>query len=225
MKAGRPGRKADSGALAADKARALALVPVSRETEERLDRLVEVLFLWQSKTNLVSTTTLARVWSRHIADSLQLLALAPPRATVFVDLGSGSGFPALPLACALAGRPGAHVHLVESNLKKSAFLREAIRAAGVPATVHAERIEDFARAYAGPVDVVTARALAPLPQLLELAAPLLKQGVVGLFPKGQDVGVELTAASRYWSFRYDLAPSRTDPDGRIVIVRELQRAA
>jgi 16S rRNA (guanine527-N7)-methyltransferase len=220
-----PRAKANSRALAADKARALALVPVSRETEARLDRLVEVLFLWQSKTNLVSSTTLTSVWSRHIADSLQLLALAPPRATVFVDLGSGSGFPALPLACALAGRPGAHVHLVESNLKKSAFLREAIRAAGVPATVHAERIEDFARSFAGPIDVVTARALAPLPQLLELAAPLLKQGVVGLFLKGQDVGVELTEASRYWTMRYDLAPSRTSPDGRIVIVHELKRAA
>jgi 16S rRNA (guanine527-N7)-methyltransferase len=215
----------DSKALAADKARALALVPVSRETVERLDRLVETLRRWQKNTNLIASSTFVEVWTRHVADSLQLLALLPDGATSLVDLGSGGGFPALPLACALAGRPGAHVHLVESNGKKAAFLREAIRATGAPATVHAERIEEFVKNFSGPVGVVTARALAPLPQLLELAAPLLKQGVVGLFPNGQDVGVELTLASRYWTMQYDLVPSKTDPAGQIVIVRNLWRAA
>jgi 16S rRNA (guanine527-N7)-methyltransferase len=215
----------DSKALAADKARALALVPVSRETVERLDRLVETLRRWQKNTNLIASSTLVEVWTRHVADSLQLLALLPDGATSLVDLGSGGGFPALPLACALAGRPGAHVRLVESNGKKAAFLREAIRATGAPATVHAERIEEFVKKFSGPVGVVTARALAPLPQLLELAAPLFKQGVVGLFPKGQDVGVELTLASRYWTMQYDLVSSKTDPAGQIVIVRNLRRAA
>jgi len=219
------GKIPDSEALAADKARAFKPFRVSRETETRLDRLVEVLFLWQPRINLVSSSTLNSVWSRHVVDSLQLLPLAPPAAKVFVDLGSGAGFPALPLACALAERPGAHVHLVESNGKKAAFLREAIRQANLPATVHAERIEDFAKNFSGPIDVVTARALAPLPQLLEFAAPLLKPGVIGLFPKGQDVGAELTEASRYWTIRYELAPSKTDPAGQIVIVRELKRAA
>ncbi len=222
MSAARDRQIPDSKALAADKARALSLVTVSRETEERLDRLIEILIRWQTNTNLVAYSTLATIWTRHVADSLQLFALVPPEAAHFADLGSGGGFPALPLACALAEKSGAHVHLVESNLKKAAFLREAIRATGVPATVHAERIEDFAKKFTGRVDVVTARALAPLPQLLEMAAPLLKSGVLGLFPKGQDVEAELTAASKSWSIDYDLAPSKTDPRGRIVIVRSLQ---
>lgn len=127
------------------------------------------------------------------------------------------------LACALADTPGAHVHLVESTGKKATFLREAIRITGAPATVHAQRIEDFAELFTGRLDAVTARALAPLPQLLELAAPLLKTGVLGLFPKGQDVEAELTSASKSWSIRYDLAPSKTDPAARIVIVKSLSR--
>jgi 16S rRNA (guanine527-N7)-methyltransferase len=222
MSAGRSGKTSDSGKLEADKARALDLIPVSRETLARLDRLVEALLLWQRTTNLVASSTLDRLWSRHVVDSLQLLPLAPD-ATVFADLGSGAGFPGLAVACALADRPGAQVHLVESNGKKAAFLREAIRITGVPATVHAQRIEDFAAGFTGRLDAVTARALAPLPQLLDLAAPLLKTGVLGLFPKGQDVEAELTAASKSWSIRYDLAPSKTDPVARIVIVKSLSR--
>lgn len=222
MSAGGGGKGPDSGKLEADKTRALALVPVSRETLVRLDRLVEALILWQRKTNLVASSTLEHAWTRHIADSLQLLALAP-KASVFADLGSGAGFPGLVLACALADTPGAHVHLVESTGKKATFLREAIRITGAPATVHAQRIEDFAESFTGRLDAVTARALAPLPQLLELAAPLLKTGVLGLFPKGQDVEAELTSASKSWSIRYDLAPSKTDPAARIVIVKSLSR--
>lgn len=222
MSAGRGGKGPDSGKLEADKEQALALVPVSRETVARLESLVEALLLWQPRTNLVASSTLDQVWTRHVADSLQLIALAPG-ATVFADLGSGAGFPGLVIACALAERPGAQMHLVESNGKKAAFLREAIRITGAPATVHAQRIEDFAKGFAGRLDAVTARALAPLPQLLELAAPLLKTGVLGLFPKGQDVEAELTAASKSWSIRYDLAPSKTDAAARIVIVKSLSR--
>ncbi len=216
-----PRKTLDSQGLAADKARALALVPVSRETEQRLDRLVEALLLWSERVNLVASSSLEHLWTRHIADSLQLLALAPA-AKVWIDLGSGAGFPGLVLACALAERPGAVVHLVESNLKKAAFLREAARAAGAPVVVHAERIEDFAKGFAGPVDAVTARALAPLPNLLEWAAPLLKTGATGLFLKGQDVEAELTQASKYWTIQHDLVPSKTSPDGRIVVVRALR---
>lgn len=212
-------------ALAADKAQAFQLFSVSRETEQRLDQCVQTLLRWQANTNLIAPSTVMTVWTRHVADSLQLLPLAPPDAKIFLDLGSGGGFPALPLGCALAERPGAHVHLVESNTKKAAYLREAIREAGLPATVHAERIEDFATKFSRPADVVTARALAPLPQLLELAAPFLRPGVVGLFPKGQDVGVELAEASKGWTLSYDLAPSTTGAAGQIVIVRSLQRAA
>ncbi len=112
--------------VAADKAAALILTPVSRETEARLDRYVDLLLEWQAKTNLVAPSTLPNLWTRHIADSLQLLALAPA-AKVWVDLGSGGGFPGVALACALAETPGATVHLVERNARKAAFLREALR--------------------------------------------------------------------------------------------------
>src|SRR5262245_1137727 len=204
--------------LSADRARALALVTVSRETSARLDRLVNLLLKWQSRTNLVARSTLGHVWTRHIADSLQLLALAP-QARAWVDLGSGGGFPGLVLACALADTPPAQLHLVESNAKKAAFLREAARALALPALVHATRIEDFVQSFTQTPDVVTARALAPLADLLDYAAPLLKRGAQGLFPKGQDVEAELTEASKYWRIDASLAPSVTDAAGRIVVVR------
>ena len=138
--------------------------------------------------NLIASSTIPIVWTRHIADSLQLLALAP-KARIWADLGSGAGFPGLVLACALAEGEGARVHLVESNGKKAAFLREAVRVTGAPAQVHAVRVGDFVENSPEPIDVVTARALAPLPEFLAMAYPLLKRGSVGLFPKGQDVAV------------------------------------
>lgn len=206
--------------LTEDRARALALTPVSRETLDRLDHFVATLLAWQRRMNLIAPSTEPKLWTRHIADSLQLLALAPDAKT-WVDLGSGGGFPGLVIACALAGRPKAEVHLVESNAKKAAFLREAARAAGTPAQIHAVRIEEFVENFASPVDVVTARALAPLADLLAAAYPLLKSGAVGLFPKGQDVGAELTETAKCWSIRSTLAPSLTDSKGRIVRVTGL----
>src|SRR5881394_3895714 len=121
--------------LASDRVAALALTPVSRETEARLDRYVALLIEWQAKTNLVAPSTLPYLWTRHISDSLQLLDLAPS-ANVWADLGSGGGFPGAVLACALAERPGAMVHLVERVAKKAAFLREAVRITGAAGTVH-----------------------------------------------------------------------------------------
>jgi 16S rRNA (guanine527-N7)-methyltransferase len=206
--------------LAGDRDRALALTPVSRETIDRLDRFVELLLAWQQRINLIAPSTVPQLWTRHIADSLQLLVLAP-QARTWVDLGSGAGFPGLVIACALADAAAARVHLVESNGKKAAFLREAARTLGVPADIHAVRIEDFVERSAPAVDVVTARALAPLPKLLAAAYPLLKTAPLGLFPKGQDVGLELTAAARCWSIEAALVPSRTDPRGRIVCVKGL----
>ena len=208
--------------LAADRARALALVPVSRETAARLDRFVELLLQWQNKTNLIAPSTIPTIWTRHIADSLQLLALAPD-AKCWVDLGAGAGFPGLVIACALADEAGARVHLVESNAKKAAFLREAARQVGAPALVHAVRIEDFVKNFEERPDVVSARALAPLEVLLELAHPLLKTGAKGLFPKGQDVDAELTRASKCWSMDVELVPSKTNLRARIVVVRGLRR--
>lgn len=207
--------------LAGDKARALALTPVSRETEKRLDIYVELLLRWQQTTNLISPATIPQLWTRHIADSLQLVDLAPGAKT-WVDLGSGGGFPAIPIACVLAGTPGAMVHLVESNGKKAAFLREVIRATGVPAQVHAERIEKFVSSAVNTVDAVSARALAPLKTLCDQAFPLIEQGAIGLFLKGLDVESELTEASKYWTLEAIKVPSKTSPDGCVVIVRNLK---
>ncbi len=214
-------RARPSADLTADRARALALTPVSRETAARLDGFVAVLLAWQQRINLIAASTESKLWTRHVADSLQLLALAP-QARIWVDLGSGGGFPGSVIACALADMPGARVHLVESNTKKAAFLREAIRATGAPAIVHAMKIEDFVENIPETVEVVTARALAPLGELLALAYPLLKTGVLGLFPKGQDVANELTEAAKYWKIQASLALSRTDPKARIVVVRGLE---
>jgi 16S rRNA (guanine527-N7)-methyltransferase len=215
-------RSAAAPALASDRAHALLLTPVSRETSQRLDRFAELLLTWQRTTNLIAPSTIPHLWTRHIADSLQLLEFAPD-ARVWIDLGSGGGFPGLVVACALAGEPGASVHLVESNAKKAAFLREAQRVTGSPAIVHAERIEDFAERFEGQADVVTARALAPLNLLLDQSFPLLgKSRALGLFPKGQNAELELGEASKTWTVKVNLMPSRTDPGGRIVVVRDLE---
>ncbi len=143
-----PDPKQLSGALARDRARAAALAEnVSRETWARLEQFAELLLRWQASTNLVAASTLPHLWTRHIADSLQLLPLAP-KAKTWVDLGAGAGFPGLVIACALAETPDAEVHLVESNQKKASFLREAVRTLSLPAIVHARRIEDFAAEHA-----------------------------------------------------------------------------
>lgn len=207
-----------TGSISEDRARAVALFDgkVSRETWERLDQFVALLLKWQNTTNLVAPSTLPNIWTRHVADSLQLLPLAP-MARRWIDLGAGAGFPGLVIACALV--EGGQVHLVESNQKKAGFLREVARALSLPAIVHSRRIEDFVSGSAETFDVVTARALAPLDQLIGYAIPLLKKGAVGVFPKGQDVEAELTRASKSWTIETELAPSLTDPRGRVVIVR------
>jgi len=208
--------------LAADRAAALALTPVSRETEVRLDRFVDLLWTWQAKTNLVSPATLPKLWSRHVSDSLQLLDLVPA-AKVWMDLGSGGGFPGMVLACALADRPGALVHLVERNGKKAGFLREALRVTGAAGTIHLADIEDTVDSVAGPIDCITARAVAPLHQLIGYAAPLVKRGAKALFLKGQDVEVELTEATKYWKIEARLHPSRTGGQGWIVEIDKVER--
>jgi 16S rRNA (guanine527-N7)-methyltransferase len=206
----------------ADKAAALALTPVSRETEARLDRYVALLLDWQAKTNLVAPSTLPNLWTRHIADSLQLLGFAPD-AKSWVDLGSGGGFPGVVLACALAEQPGATVHLVERIAKKAAFLREAIRVTGSPGTVHPADIGDIVDRLAGSVDCVTARAVAPLHQLIGFAEPLVRRGAKALLLKGQDVEAELTEATKYWSIEPKLHSSRTGGHGSIVELDRIER--
>ena len=205
---------------AADRERALAMFDVSLETVARLDAYVELLNTWQATTNLIAPSTLSAIWTRHIADSLQILELAPAAQT-WVDFGSGGGFPGVVIACTL--KAPALVHLVESNGKKAAFLREAARLTGSPAKIHNLRVEDFIQQFQGPVDIVTARALAPLPELLGFVAPLVKMGAQALLLKGQDVAGELTQAAKYWKIEADLKPSKTDPKGRIMVVRSLER--
>jgi 16S rRNA (guanine527-N7)-methyltransferase len=158
---------------------------------------------------------------RGSIDSLQLLDLAP-EAKVWVDLGTGGGFPGLVIACALSGTENRVVHLVEGSTKKAAFLREAVAATESPAVVHAVRMEKFVESFPGRADIVTARAVSPLSLLLGECLPLLSRGALGLFPKGQDVEAELTEASKCWKMAADLVPSRTDPKARIVVMRALE---
>lgn len=205
-----------------DRARALRLTPVSHETLERLERFVDLLCRWQSAVNLVASSTIPRLWTRHIADSLQLVDHAPD-ALRWLDLGSGAGFPGLVIAIAVADVPQAMVDLVESDSRKAAFLREAVRTVGAPARVHPLRIEDVAQLADIKAEIVTARALAPMPRLIGLAEPFLATGAKGIFLKGQDVDNELTAAAKSWQIDFEIAPSRTDPRGRVVIVRKARR--
>jgi 16S rRNA (guanine527-N7)-methyltransferase len=205
-----------------DRAAALALTPVSNGTADRLDRYVALLLEWQAKTNLVAPSTLQSLWMRHIADSLQLLDLAPGAKT-WVDFGSGGGFPGVVLACALADTPGTTIHLVERNAKKAAFLREAVRITSAPATVHLAGIGDIVERIGSRADCVTARALAPLHQLVGFAEPFVGNGAKALFLKGQDVEAELTEATKYWNIQPRLHSSRTGGQGWIVELDQVER--
>ena len=195
-------------------------VDVSRETKEKLELLERELRRWQAIKNLVGPVTLDRIWDRHIVDSLQLLDLAP-EARTWLDLGSGAGFPGLVLAIAGAER-GLRVHLVESNSRKCAFLRHVVRLAGAPATIHEARLEAVIPGFIGRAEVVSARALAALPLLLEWTEPLLKAGAIGLFPKGRDAEIELTEARKRWTFAADILPSRTDSEARILRITSIE---
>jgi 16S rRNA (guanine527-N7)-methyltransferase len=208
--------------LAADKNAALKLTPVSRETAARLDAFVELFLKWQRAVQLVSASSLPYLWTRHIADSLQLVDLVPD-AKVWADLGSGGGFPGLVVAIALKDRAGAKVHLIESDQRKSAFLREAVRVLELPVMIHVKRIEAVEAAALPGLEAVTARALAPLPELLGLAYPLLQNGAKGLFMKGANLDNELTAATKSWNIRSTTVPSRTDAEGRILLVDQVLR--
>jgi 16S rRNA (guanine527-N7)-methyltransferase len=195
---------------------------VSHETLEKLRTFEALLLHWQSiPVNLVSASTLPDLWHRHFADSAQLLRLAPNFKT-WLDLGSGAGFPGMIIAILSANHHDRCVHLVESNGRKCAFLSEAARQTGVNAVIHNCRIEDAA-ADIGPVDIVSARALAPLVKLLGLARPFLQQGAVGVFPKGKDAAQEIRDAEKRWIFRWKTTASMTDSQAQIIEIRELKR--
>jgi 16S rRNA (guanine527-N7)-methyltransferase len=190
---------------------------VSRETRERLNTYADLLRKWQRSINLVGPRTIDDLWNRHFTDSAQLLPLIPPSARVLVDFGSGAGFPGLVLAILGVSQ----VHLIESDQRKATFLREVARATGTPVTVHAKRIEQVAPF---PADVVSARALAPLGDLLGFAAPFLHPDSLCLFPKGQMAEDELTAASRTWNINVDRIQSVTDPSATILRLSQVSRA-
>jgi 16S rRNA (guanine527-N7)-methyltransferase len=195
---------------------------VSRETFQRLEIIVAQLVKWQARINLVSPGTMSSIWQRHVADSLQLVALAPD-ALCWIDLGSGGGFPGLVVAAALADKPGFRMSLVESNGKKCAFLRETVRLAGLPVDVLQGRIEDVVSRLPAGFDIVSARALAPLTVLLKLAEPVISKGATGLFPKGQDVDDELRIATISWNLDADLIHSQTEAGAAIVMVKSASR--
>jgi 16S rRNA (guanine527-N7)-methyltransferase len=173
---------------------------------------------WNERMNLVGPSALEEFWPRHAFDSGQLLALAP-EARIWADLGAGAGFPGVVLAILLKGRVGAKVHLVESMAKRCRFLAEVARRLDLPAQIHNVRAEDLGIK----VDIVTARACAPLPRLLRYAEPTLKRGAVGLFLKGRDVAAELRDAAQSWTFEAELLASRSHADGRILKVKGLSR--
>jgi len=195
---------------------------VSRETIDRFGIYVDELFRWQQAKNLVSNSTLMDAWRRHVIDSAQLFSLAPGHRR-WLDLGSGGGAPGVMLGILLAEK-GGHVHLVEANARKCAFLRHVIRLTGASATIHQRRVEACIAEFAGEVDVVTARALAPLDQLIDWSKDVLRSGAIALFPKGQDVVSELTQASISWTMEHDLIASRTDEAARIVRIRSIREA-
>jgi 16S rRNA (guanine527-N7)-methyltransferase len=192
------------------------LTNVSRETLAKLETLVGLLASWNRRINLVSPRTLRDVWERHILDSAQLFPLIPPGAERLVDLGSGAGFPGLVLAA--MGVP--EVHLIESDQRKAVFLREALRLTGVSATVHPTRIDRAPRMAA---DVITARGLAPLTELLEISQRFLGPRTICLFPKGALVNQELTAARKTWHIRVHRQPSLMDPSGCILCLEAVAR--
>jgi len=193
------------------------LSSVSRETRERLDIYADLLRKWQRSINLVGPRTLDDLWNRHFVDSAQLMPLIPSTARVLVDFGSGAGFPGLVLA--ILGVP--QVHLIESDQRKSTFLWEVARATGTSVTVHTKRIEQVTPF---PADIVTARALAPLGDLLAFAAPFIGPDSLCLFPKGQTAEDELTAASKTWNINVNRIQSVTDPGATILRVSQVSLA-
>ncbi len=191
-----------------------ALVPVSRETLARLDAYLGLLAAWSARINLVGRDTLKDPWRRHMLDSAQLLPYLPESTRSLVDIGSGAGFPGLVLA--ILGVPG--VELVEADARKGAFLREAARVTGAEVVIHNRRSESVTPHI---VDVVTARAVAPLARLLDLSKPFLGPRTVCLFLKGSRVEEELTAARQAWTMRVERFPSRSDPRGVVLRLEQV----
>lgn len=192
---------------------------VSRESYDRLLVLEKLLITWQTHINLVANSTLPDLWNRHIIDSLQLLPLIPKSTKAIADLGSGGGFPGL----VLAATQNAEIHFYEANAKKTAFLQEALRHMKTKGHVHRQRLEPMqVTSGTKQVQLVTARAFAPLPLLLSLAYPFMRGGARALFHKGQECQTELNEAAKSWKIKYDTHPSVTDSHSVILEIKEIE---
>lgn len=200
----------------------VAGLSVSRETFGKLREFETLVRRWSSAINLVSKATLADLWSRHIIDSAQIFSICPPNAQSWVDLGSGGGFPGLVVAVLAQGlKPSLRVTLVESDLRKATFLRQASQSLGVPVTVRTERIESLAPQNA---DVLSARALASLADLLGFAERHLRADGLAIFPKGARWAEELVQARTVWAFGLDSRQSLSEADATILEIRNIHRA-
>ncbi|MTJ82971.1 MAG: 16S rRNA (guanine(527)-N(7))-methyltransferase RsmG [Telmatospirillum sp.] len=194
------------------------ILPFTADSRDRLMAYADLLVKWQARINLIGPATVGDLWRRHILDSAQLFSHLPGGPVL--DLGSGAGFPGLVLAILKGPSPEPFVHLVESDGRKGAFLREAIRITGAPAVLHSQRIEVLP---AFPVAAITARALAPLSQLLELAEKFLLPNVQCLFLKGRSADEELTGATKDWMMTVERIPSLADPSGLILHLKGVHR--
>jgi 16S rRNA (guanine527-N7)-methyltransferase len=179
-----------------------------------LAAFLALLTEWNEKMNLVGPSALSQFWPRHAWDSAQLMQFEP-EAEVWADLGTGAGFPGIVLAILLKGRDGSRVHLIEGTAKRCKFLEEVVKTLDLPATVHNARAEELKMT----VDIVTARACAPLIRLLGYARPYLMSGATGYFFKGRDVATEIDEAKARWTFDHRLVPSLSDPSGQIVVIK------
>ncbi|CCB67757.1 16S rRNA (guanine(527)-N(7))-methyltransferase RsmG [Hyphomicrobium sp. MC1] len=196
---------------------------ISNAVREKLETYETLLKKWQKTINLVALSTLDDIWDRHFADSAQLWPLRPPEAKTWLDLGSGAGFPGLVLAILASETGQTHHTLVESDSRKAAFLREVARQTGVAVDILCMRIENpETHAKVGVADCVTARALAPLSKLVEIAAPYFGPSTLGFFLKGRDATAEVEKAAQDWQFAFELIPSVTEEDGRVVLLKALK---
>ncbi|KAA0968241.1 16S rRNA (guanine(527)-N(7))-methyltransferase RsmG [Aureimonas fodinaquatilis] len=206
--------------LKEDRAEVLARNIVSRETTDKLDRLVELTLQWQRSINLIAPSTVSHIWTRHIEDGLWLDHVAG-RQSLWVDIGSGGGFPGLVLAITASANPGTKVAMIESNAKKCAFLRTVVRELALPAEVHCQRIESSA-AVVEAATAVSARALASLPDLLNLVAPNLNKEAVCYFFKGRAHQQEIDEASANWRFSMVKHSSTVEVDSVILELRSVE---
>jgi 16S rRNA (guanine527-N7)-methyltransferase len=196
---------------------------ISSATREKLETYEALLKRWQKTINLVAPSTLDEIWHRHFADSAQLWQFGPPGAQTWLDLGSGAGFPGLVLAIMAAETGGTRHILVESDSRKAAFLREVARETRVAVDILSMRIENAeTHAKVGVADCVTARALAPLSRLVEIAAPYFASSTLGFFLKGREVAAEIETAAQDWRFAFELIPSVTEEGGRVVLLKALK---